>query len=193
MRAYKFTFLFLQAVSAKSDHDDTTPANCLPDCLFHHNSVLCNYIQRAPLIRWTRFRTVCLRIVSNNVFEWTILVLILGSSITLCFEDVYLEEKPQLKLTLFILNTIFTTIFIMEMVLKWFALGLVRYFTSFWTLLDVFIVTVSVVSLGFDISNRSWEPLVGKRKSAVSSLKALRTLVRFIQSFKILGYNFFFL
>jgi len=132
-------------VSVKSEEVDMTPPGCLPECLINHHSKLCISIRTAPLVRWTRFRTLCLRIVSNNVFEWTILVLILGSSITLCFEDVYLEEKPKLKLTLFILNSVFTTIFVIEMLLKWFALGLVKYFTSFWTLLDVFIVTVRTI------------------------------------------------
>jgi len=118
------------------------PPRCLPECLMHHHFRLCNSVRRAPLIRWTIFRTLCLRIISNNMFEWTILILILASSITLTFEDVYLEEKPKLKLTLFILNSVFTSIFVMEMLLKWCGLGLVKYFTTFWTLLDIFIVTV---------------------------------------------------
>jgi hypothetical protein len=58
------------------------------------------------------------------------------------FEDIHLEESPDLKFALFILNNIFTAMFVIEMLLKWMALGLHKYFTDVWTILDVFIVSV---------------------------------------------------
>jgi len=84
-------------------------------------------------------------IVAHPAFEWMILALIFASSITLCFEDIYLDEKPTLKEALFVLNNIFTVIFTIEMILKWLAFGLWGYFTNAWTILDAFIVAVSQV------------------------------------------------
>lgn len=92
---------------------------------------------------WDRFRGWAVSIVGHPAFEWMILALIFASSITLAFEDVHLDERPQLKKALYILNFVFTGIFLVEMILKWFALGLWQYFTSAWTILDAFIVAVS--------------------------------------------------
>lgn len=39
----------------------------------------------------------------------------------------------------------FSMVFVIEMVLKWMALGFTRYFTSFWTILDFIIVFVSAM------------------------------------------------
>ena len=38
-----------------------------------------------------------LAIVKHPAFEWSVLFLIFGSSITLCFEDIYLDENPRLQ------------------------------------------------------------------------------------------------
>lgn len=76
-------------------------------------------------------------------FEWMILVLIFASSITLCFEDIYLDDNPFLKKILYWTNLGFCALFSFEMLLKWLALGFCKYFTSFWTILDFIIVFVS--------------------------------------------------
>jgi hypothetical protein len=102
-----------------------------------------NFIRNYNSARWNGFRGCCLRVVTHPYFEWFILVLILASSVTLCFEDVHLEQNPNLKFILFILNNVFTGMFVIEMFLKWMAMGIYRYFTNFWTILDAFIVTVS--------------------------------------------------
>lgn len=82
-------------------------------------------------------------IVFLTLFQWMILTLIFASSITLAFEDKHLDSKPDLKAALFWLNLIFTIIFVIEMLLKWLAMGLWGYFTNIWTILDAFIVVVS--------------------------------------------------
>ena len=51
-------------------------------------------------------------------------------------------------LILKIVNMVFAVLFTIEMLLKWVAFGLWRYFTSAWTCLDFVIVCVSLV-LGF--------------------------------------------
>lgn len=88
-------------------------------------------------------RKMVLGVVDTAGFEWFILVLIFASSVTLCFEDIHLDENPELKKVLYWTNLAFSIIFIIEMFLKWIALGFYKYFTSFWTLLDFLIVFVS--------------------------------------------------
>lgn len=92
--------------------------------------------------KWTKIRKAVLSVVDTPTFEWFILVLIFASSVTLCFEDIYLDENPRLKKLLYWTNLVFSFVFIVEMVLKWIALGFHKYFTSFWTLLDFLIVFV---------------------------------------------------
>lgn len=90
-----------------------------------------------------KIRQAVVSVVDTPAFEWFILVLIFASSVTLCFEDIHLDENPRLKTILYWTNLVFSLIFIIEMVLKWIALGFHKYFTSFWTLLDFLIVFVS--------------------------------------------------
>lgn len=97
--------------------------------------------------RWTNIRTNILSVVDTPAFEWFILFLIFASSVTLCFEDIYLDENPRLKYYLYWTNLAFCVIFTIEMVLKWVALGFNKYFSSFWTILDFIIVFVSVAFL----------------------------------------------
>lgn len=89
-------------------------------------------------------RTAVLSVVDTPAFEWFVLVLIFASSITLCFEDIHLEANKTLKRVLYWTNFIFSLIFVIEMLLKWMALGFTKYFTSFWTILDFIIVFVSL-------------------------------------------------
>jgi len=92
---------------------------------------------------WTRVRTAVLAVVDTPAFEWFVLVLIFASSITLCFEDINLDKNKTLKRVLYWINFSFCLIFVVEMILKWLALGFSKYFTSFWTILDFIIVFVS--------------------------------------------------
>ena len=50
-------------------------------------------------------------------------------------------------LILKIVNMVFAVLFTIEMLLKWVAFGLWRYFTSAWTCLDFVIVCVSIFML----------------------------------------------
>ena len=93
--------------------------------------------------KWIKMRTMILSVVDTPGFEWMILVLIFASSITLCFEDIYLDDNPFLKKILYWTNLGFCALFSIEMLLKWLALGFCKYFTSFWTILDFIIVFVS--------------------------------------------------
>ncbi|KAJ9578852.1 hypothetical protein L9F63_004911, partial [Diploptera punctata] len=120
--------------------------------------------------RWTHIRTQVLSVVDTPMFEWFILVLIFASSITLCFEDIYLDENIVLKNVLYWTNLGFCALFSIEMMLKWLALGFWRYFTSFWTILDFIIVFVSIFSLLIE-ENENLKVLRSLR-----TLRALRPL-----------------
>ena len=58
-------------------------------------------------------------------------------------EDKYLPTRLWLKLTLKVMDKIFTVIFVLEMFIKWSAYGFKKYFTDAWCWLDFIIVAVS--------------------------------------------------
>lgn len=69
-------------------------------------------------------------------------------AIALCFqafEDIYLEERKNIKTMLEYADRIFTYIFVLEMLLKWVAYGFKKYFTNAWCWLDFLIVDVSMI------------------------------------------------
>ncbi|XP_059350945.1 sodium channel protein 60E-like [Daphnia carinata] len=148
------------------------PPDCIPSSL--HDKCCCCWqnagcsLLATPLCRrWMAGRTALLQVVKHPAFEWSILILIFGSSITLCFEDIYLEENPRLMSILRWTNMAFAILFALEMIIKWFALGLKYYFSSVWTALDFVIVTVSVISVAVEDS---------ANLSALRSLRTLRAL-----------------
>lgn len=59
------------------------------------------------------------------------------------FEDVYIEQRKNVRIILEYADRVFTYIFILEMLLKWVAYGFAKYFTNAWCWLDFFIVDVS--------------------------------------------------
>ncbi|XP_068264417.1 sodium channel protein type 2 subunit alpha-like isoform X2 [Nyctibius grandis] len=118
---------------------------------------------------WWNLRKTCYKIVEHNWFETFIVFMILLSSGTLAFEDIYIEQRKTIKIMLEYADKIFTYIFILEMVLKWVAYGFQTYFTNAWCWLDFLIVDVSLVSLvanALDFSDFS----------AIKSLRTLRAL-----------------
>lgn len=117
-------------------------------------------------LKWFLFRRFVRRIVEHRYFDQCILILIVISSGTLALEDKHLNERPDLKKTLDVLDTIFTIIFSLEMILKWLAFGIRRYFGNLWSWLDFLIVIVSFVNL--------MASMFGRHK--IQALKTMRTL-----------------
>ncbi|XP_066157194.1 sodium channel protein 60E isoform X3 [Euwallacea fornicatus] len=146
------------------------PSNCFPRSFYQKCSCLDKCSQSKIGLKWTQFRTTVLAVVDTAAFEWFILVLIFASSVTLCFEDIHLDENPRLKKLLYWTNLAFSIIFIIEMFFKWIALGFNKYFSSFWTLLDFLIVFVSLFSLLIE-ENENLKVLRSLR-----TLRALRPL-----------------
>ncbi|XP_064620216.1 sodium channel protein 1 brain-like isoform X2 [Lineus longissimus] len=141
---------------------DCFPLACTKRCKCCH---CCD--DAACMPNWVKFRKGMIRAVDHKVFEAIILILILGSSISLCFEDIYLEFDPTKQLVLQYLNYVFAILFTIEMLMKWAAYGYKKYFTSFWTILDFLIVLISWTSLIVDL-------LGGANISAFRALRTLR-------------------
>lgn len=132
-------------------------------------------------LRWFLFRRFVRKIVTHQYFDRCILVLIVISSGTLALEDKHLKERPTLKLTLDALDTLFTIIFSLEMILKWVTFGIRRYFSNIWSWLDFFIVMVSFVNLMASIfgSGKIQALKTMRTLRAMRGLRPLRALQRF--------------
>ncbi|KAG8175505.1 hypothetical protein JTE90_009139 [Oedothorax gibbosus] len=144
------------------------PPPCCPPIAYKW----CFDAEGRPFFRyWRNIRKFSLFIVDHKAFEWTVLLLIFSSSIVLCFEDVYLPEKPQMQRILGYFNLFFTACFVMEVLMKWTAYGVIIYFSSLWTTLDFIIVCVSVISV---VAETSGTGLYALR--AFRTLRALRPL-----------------
>ncbi|XP_061935841.1 sodium channel protein 60E isoform X1 [Apis cerana] len=146
------------------------PQDCFPRQCYQKCTCIDRCIATAIGKKWIKLRTMILSVVDTPSFEWMILVLIFASSITLCFEDIYLDDNPFLKKILYWTNLGFCALFSIEMLLKWLALGFCKYFTSFWTILDFIIVFVSTFSLLIE-ENENLKVLRSLR-----TLRALRPL-----------------
>ncbi|XP_035702487.1 sodium channel protein 60E isoform X2 [Folsomia candida] len=155
------------------------PGDCIPKKCWNASCSCCEAIRGWDWTTWDKIRQFSVTIVGNPTFEWMILTLIFASSITLAFEDKHLDSKPDLKAALFWLNLIFTIIFVIEMLLKWLAMGLWGYFTNIWTILDAFIVVISLISIYYEIEALQQAATNGAqagKSNSIGAFKALRTL-----------------
>ncbi|XP_021341539.1 sodium channel protein para-like isoform X8 [Mizuhopecten yessoensis] len=122
--------------------------------------------------KWWNIRCKAFAMVEHNYFETFIIIMILASSLALAIEDIYLPERPILKAILYYMDKVFTTIFILEMFVKWLAFGYKKYFTDAWCWLDFVIVLISLVMLVAEFMGTGE---VGAFK-AMRTLRALRPL-----------------
>ncbi|XP_012590773.1 PREDICTED: sodium channel protein type 11 subunit alpha isoform X2 [Condylura cristata] len=136
---------------------------CFPSCSMDRGN--------SSWITWWNMRKTCYQIVKHSWFESFIIFVILLSSGALVFEDVNLRKQKKIQQLLNCTDTIFTNIFILEMVLKWVAFGFQKYFTSAWCWLDFIIVIFSVPSL---INLTDLKPL-----RILRALRPLRALSQF--------------
>ena len=120
----------------------------------------------APRGLWLGFRRYCYLLATNWIFDSLILIVIVWSSIMLCFEDSYLRFKPDLELLLFQFNIFFVALFTFEFLVKVLGMGLRKYFLDGWNLLDFGIVIIGLVAVA----------LHGSNVGAVRSLRTLRAL-----------------
>ncbi|KAM9328814.1 sodium channel protein type 2 subunit alpha-like isoform 5-T5 [Pholidichthys leucotaenia] len=127
---------------------------------------------------WWTLRKTCFIIVEHNWFETFIIFMILLSSGALAFEDIYIEQRKNIKTMLEYADKVFTYVFILEMLLKWVAYGFVKYFTNAWCWLDFLIVDVSLISLVANALGYS-ELTAIKSLRTLRALRPLRALSRF--------------
>ncbi|XP_061852662.1 sodium channel protein type 5 subunit alpha isoform X3 [Colius striatus] len=154
------------------------PEDCFPEVCVRFFQCCSVDITKFPGKIWWRLRKTCYRIVEHNWFETFIIFMILLSSGALAFEDIYLEDRKNIKTMLEYADKIFTYIFVLEMLLKWVAYGFKKYFTNAWCWLDFLIVDVSLISL---IANTLGYSEMGPIKSlrTLRALRPLRALSRF--------------
>ncbi|CAM1295090.1 para (predicted) [Pycnogonum litorale] len=121
---------------------------------------------------WNRLRTNTYWLIENKYFETLIVILIVLSSLSLALEDVHLPTKPVLQSIVYYMDRFFTIAFILEMLIKWLALGFKIYFSNAWCWLDFIIVLVSIVNF---IATMLGYAQVGAFKT-MRTLRALRPL-----------------
>ncbi|NXG82037.1 SCN4A protein, partial [Stercorarius parasiticus] len=154
------------------------PEDCFPEVCVRFFPCCSVDTTKFPGKIWWRLRKTCYRIVEHNWFETFIIFMILLSSGALAFEDIYLEDRKNIKTMLEYADKIFTYIFVLEMLLKWVAYGFKKFFTNAWCWLDFLIVDVSLISL---IANTLGYSEMGPIKSlrTLRALRPLRALSRF--------------
>ncbi|KAM5233412.1 sodium channel protein type 11 subunit alpha isoform 2-T4 [Hipposideros larvatus] len=154
------------------------PERCLPKGLSCCSPCCAVNKRKALWITWWNLRKTCYQIVKHSWFESFIIFVILLSSGALIFEDINLEKQPNIQALLQCTDNIFTYIFILEMVLKWVALGFRKYFTSAWCWLDFIIVIVSLTSLINLKSLKSFRTLRALRPlRALSQFEGMKVVV----------------
>ena len=96
-------------------------------------------------------RKKCIIIARSNRFETCILCLIIISSILLAIDEPHLDENGPTKQVLYVLDLIFTVIFLGEAIIKIIAYGFYwgehTYLKDSWNVLDFGIVLVSLINL----------------------------------------------
>ena len=118
-------------------------------------------------------------VVENPFFDRTISVCIMVN--TLSMGITWYQEPHLLKVTMEMLNYLFTVIFTIEAIIKLLALRMV-YFHDKWNIFDFMIVCASVI----DVLNGVTHPEKTRKKSAITLFRAFRVarLLRLIKRFK---------
>jgi len=93
-------------------------------------------------------------------------------------EDINTRQRPTFYGILIVLDKIFTVIFTIELILKWFAYGIKNYFTNGWNWLDFLIVVVSVLGSFLDWLGVADIPAF-KSMRTLRALRPLKALSRF--------------
>ncbi|BFZ01527.1 hypothetical protein BsWGS_04567 [Bradybaena similaris] len=121
------------------------PPDCFPGWVFRKKFWCLSYTPFANF--WDYLRTRGKQIIDHRLFKSCVVFIIISSSLTLVFEDIYLYQNPLLQNIITLCNVLFAILFTIEMFLKWFGLGLSAYFSSGWTILDFCIVLISILAL----------------------------------------------
>ncbi|XP_022594298.1 voltage-dependent T-type calcium channel subunit alpha-1H-like, partial [Seriola dumerili] len=123
-----------------------------------------------------RFRIFCQRVISHPIFDYVILLFILLSCVTLAIERPGINPTSRERQILKLSNYVFSAVFLVEMLFKIVALGLVygkdSYCRSSWNDVDGLLVILSFVDIIVSLASRSKNKSLGFLKV----LRLLRTL-----------------
>ncbi len=93
-------------------------------------------------------------------------------------EDINTRQQPIYYKILVVFDKIFTVIFTIELILKWFAYGIKNYFKNGWNWLDFLIVVVSILGSILDWLGVADIPAF-KSMRTLRALRPLKALSRF--------------
>uniref|UniRef100_I3KUX4 Calcium voltage-gated channel subunit alpha1 H n=1 Tax=Oreochromis niloticus TaxID=8128 RepID=I3KUX4_ORENI len=120
-----------------------------------------------------RLRRFCQRLISHKAFDHVILFFILLNCVTIAMERPSINPKSMERLILNASCCVFTAVFLIEMVIKVIALGLVigkgSYCRSYWNLMDGFLVILSLTNFIITL-------VTSDKKNILSILKVFRLL-----------------
>ncbi|CAF3087993.1 unnamed protein product [Rotaria sp. Silwood2] len=154
------------------------PPDCFPNIISKHFLCCAECIPKLIQERWTYLRSLAHYLVEHQYFECLIILSILASSTTLALEDIHTRQQPTFSYVLTIFDKIFTVIFTIELILKWFAYGITNYFKNGWNKLDFVIVVVSVLGTILDLFGVADIPAF-KSMRTLRALRPLKALSRF--------------
>ncbi|XP_037539055.1 sodium channel protein type 4 subunit alpha B [Nematolebias whitei] len=165
----------------KDPETGSKPEDCCCECCYRCCAIQDLDTSQGAGRVWFKFRTACLLIVQHRFFEAFIILVILLSIAALMFESINPQHRPILQMVLDIADQVFTYIFLMEMLLKWIALGFKKYFRSFWCWLDFIVLDVALFCLIFNSLGYSTEPLRAVRTlRALSRFKGMKMVLRWM-------------
>ena len=126
-------------------------------------------------------RSAAWKIVQAPRFDLFINIMIMWSSVMLCFEDNRIDEpsRADLKEALNVLNHLFVVIFIWEWLVKLFASGWKSYYSSGWNVLDFVIVVVGIAVLALEYTGNAENVKSIRVLRALRALRPLRAVRRF--------------
>ncbi len=122
----------------------------------------------------------------NSIFEYSVLVLIIASSITIAIDNPLNDPNSQLSRVLFVIDSIFTFLFLIEAILKIIAMGFFSssvhrpYICNGWNVLDFVVVVASMLDFSLGVA--------GISTSTLKALKALRT-IRALRPLRVISRN----
>ena len=93
-------------------------------------------------------------------------------------EDIHTRQQPTFSKVLSIFDKVFTAIFTTELLIKWFAYGIRKYFTNAWNILDFLIVIVGFIGTLLDLFDIVDIPAF-KSMRTLRALRPLRALSKF--------------
>ena len=97
---------------------------------------------------------------------------------TKALDDIHTRQQPKFSAVLAVFDKIFTVIFTIELIIKWFAYGINEYFRNGWNKLDFIIVVVSVLGTVLDLLGVADIPAF-KSMRTLRALRPLRALSKF--------------